>query len=158
MAAALFWGAAPGLCRAEVVDRVIASVDDTAITLSEFEEQYATVAKKLKEVVGDEVLNSMINSLLLLNEAKKMRLEAPTKDEIVRDYIDIRIKAPIVIREEEIEAFYRAHADEFGGKEYIAVRDEIESYLFELETNRQLKKHLEELRRQAEIVIQLTGR
>lgn len=158
VAVVLLPGVSPPPCRAAVVDRVVAAVDDTAITLSEFQEHYAAVAATVRNAERIDVLNSMINSLLLLQEARKMRLEAPTKDELVREYIDIRIKASIIIREEEIEAFYREHKAEFAGKDYIAVRDEIERYLFEAATNRQLKKHLEELRRNAEIAIQLTGR
>ncbi|MEW5744142.1 MAG: hypothetical protein AB1805_01700 [Nitrospirota bacterium] len=134
-------------------------MDDTAITYSELREQYTAMSAAVGRAVSEEeVLNGMINSLLLLKEAKKMRLEAPSKDEQIREYIDIKIKAPIIIREEEIEAFYREHRAEFSGKEYITVRDDIERYLFELETNRQLKQHLEELRKHADIAVQLTGR
>ncbi|MFZ5996059.1 MAG: hypothetical protein ACOYW7_00990 [Nitrospirota bacterium] len=143
------------VCHAEVIDRVVAYVDDTAITLSEFREQYSLTRQTLANVTEEEVVNSMINSLLLLKEARKIRLDAPSKEEMIRDYIDIKIRAPIIIREEEIERFYREHREEFKGKEYVDVRDEIELYLTELETNRRLKQHIEELRMNAEIAVQL---
>ncbi len=139
---------------AGLIDRVVAYVDDTAITLSEFEKNYVRMKKTVSAISEDEVLNSMINSLLLLKEAKKMRIEAPTKDEILKDYVDVKIKSAIIIREEDVERFYNEHREDFKGKDYIYVRDEIERYLFELETNRQLKKHLEELRSHTEIRIQ----
>jgi len=48
-----------------------------------------------------------------------------------------------------------ARIDEFKGADYLSVRDEIEQYLFELETNKQLRKHIEDLRGAAEITINL---
>ncbi len=144
-------------CYAGLIDRVVAYVDETAITLSEFQKNYARTKETVSDISGENVLNSMINSLLLLKEAKKMRLEAPTKDEVIKEYIDVKIKSAIIIREEDVERFYREHTGDFKGKDYISVRDEIERYLFELETNRQLKKHLDELRSHAEIKIQLAS-
>jgi hypothetical protein len=140
---------------AAIIDRVVAYVDDTAITLSEFEETHNDMREKIKDITKDEVINSMINRELLLREARRMRLDAPTKDELVKDYIDIKIRSLIFIREGDIRAFYENNIDKFKGVDYLRVRDEIESYLFELETNRQLQSHLEQLRANAEIKIQL---
>lgn len=140
---------------AEVIDRVVAYVDDTAITLSELQKQYAKVKETVSSITEEEVLNSMVNSQLLLKEAKKMRLDAPTKDEILKDYIDIKIKAAIIIKDEEIDKFYNEHWKDFKDRDHAAVREEIEKYLSELETNKQLKKHLEELRSRAEVKVQL---
>lgn len=143
------------VCRAEVIDRVVAYVDDTAITLAEFQRNYARMREAVGTAGKEEALNSMINSLLLLKEARKMRLEAPSKDELLREYVDIKIRAAVIIKEEDIERFYRDHINDFNGKDYVLVRDEIEKYLFELETNRLLKRHLEDLRSRAEIKMQL---
>lgn len=145
-------------CFAKLIDRVVAYVDDTAITYSEFQRRYLKVKETVPAVTEEEVINSMINGLLLLKEAKKMRLEAPSDDELLKSYIDIKIKSSIVIKEDKISAFYREHADEFRGKDYFSVRDDIERYLIELETNVQLKTHLEELRANTEIKIQLTDK
>lgn len=140
---------------AEVIDKVVAYVDDSAITLSEFQESYLKIKETVEGITGEDVLNSMINNLLLVKEAKKMRLEAPTDEDLLQDYIDIKIKSRIFIKEEEIQKFYNEHFDEFKGRDYLTVRDEIERYLFELETNKQLKMHLDELRANTEIRIQL---
>lgn len=145
------------VCHAGLIDRVVAYVDDTAITLSEFETNYVRMKEAARDVSEENVLDTMINGILLLKEAKKMRLEAPTKDEVLKEYIDVKIKASIIIREDDVERFYREHTEDFHGRDYIYVRDEIERYLFELETNRQLKQHLDELRSRAEIKIQLAG-
>ncbi len=140
---------------AEVIDRVVAYVDDTAITLSEFRESRVKMKESVDSITDEEVINSMINRILLLKEAKKMRLEAANADDTIAYYIDIKIKSSIIIREDVILKFYNENISEFGSMDYLSVREEIEAYLVELETNKQIKKHLEELRKNADIVMQL---
>lgn len=141
-------------CYAEVINRVVAYVDNTVITLSEFQKNYRKIQKTMPNITKEEVIKSMVNRLLLIKEAKKMRLEAPDYEKLLKDYIDIRIKSLIIIRENEILAFYNEHIDEFRGKDYLSVRDEIEGYLFELEVNRRLQEHIKELMTKAEVKIQ----
>lgn len=145
-------------CSAELIDRVVAYVDDHAITYSEFRNRYEKLKKAVPDITEDEAINSMINTLLLLEEARKMRLEAASEDDLIKEYIDIRIKSRIVIKEEQTTEYYNHHKKEFEGRDYMSVRDEIEKYLQELETNKQLKGHLEELRKQSNIVVQLKDR
>src|SRR5208337_207826 len=145
----------PTVVYSEILERVVAYVNNNAITLSEFRENAQRTRKTLGNVSDSDIINSMINNLLLLGEAEKMRLEAPDKDELVRDYIDIKIKSSIIIREEDMERFYNDNKGQFKGQDYLAVRDEIEKYLFELETNKQLKKNIEELRAKSDIKIQV---
>ena len=147
--------AAPQLCSAELIDRVVAYVDDHAITYSEFKDKFGQLKKVLPDMTEEEAVNSMINNLLLLEQAHKMRLEASTDDDLVKEYIEIRIKSRVFIKEEQVAAYYAGHRTEFGGKDYLSVRDEIEKYLSELEINKQLKEHLQDLRQQSNIVIQL---
>jgi hypothetical protein len=111
--------------------------------------------KVLPNLTEEEALNSMINNLLLLEQAHKMRLEAPSEDDLVKEYIDVRIKSRVYIKEDQLNAYYSEHKKEFGGKDYLSVRDGIERYLSELEINRQLKELLKELRNESNIVIQL---
>ena len=89
-------------CFSEVIDRVVAYVDDTAITLSEFRENYIKMKKTVTDITEEDVINSMINRLLLIKEAKRMKLEAPTDDELLKDYIDIKIGSLILIKEDAI--------------------------------------------------------
>ena len=143
-------------CYAEILERVVAYVNDTAITFSEFRENAQRTRKTLGNVSDEEIINSMINRRLLLQEAEKMRLEAPGKEELVRQYIDIKIKSSIIISDDDIGRFYMENSGQFKDQDYFAVRDEIEKYLFEAEVNKQLKKHIDELRTKADIKIQLT--
>jgi hypothetical protein len=140
---------------AEILERAVAYVNNNAITLSEFQENAQRTRKTLGNVSDSDIINSMINRILLLQEAKKMRLEAPDDDKLVQEYLDIKIKSAIIIREEDMERFYNENRAQFKGKDYLTVRDEIEKYLFELETNKQLKKNIEELRAKSDIKIQL---
>ncbi len=88
------------LAKAGIKDRVVAFVDNTAITLSELEMKYAATVKVIPDITRNEVLDTMVNRVLLLSEAKKIRLEAPSEDDLLREYIDLRIKTLISIKEE----------------------------------------------------------
>jgi hypothetical protein len=140
----------------EIIDRVVAYVDDSAITMSEYMERYEKMKNTVRGITEKEVIDSMINRIIILKEAKKMKLEANSADDTVAEYIDMKIKALIIIKEEDIGKFYSANASNFTARQYSDVRDEIEAYLFELETNKRLKKHIEELRESSEIKITLT--
>lgn len=134
---------------AGVKDRVVAYVDNIAITLSDLNERYTETEKANPKATREEVLNTMINRILMLREAKKMRLEALSEDQMLKEYIDLKIRAFIRIKEEEVKEFYVRHAPDFQGKEFEAVRDEIENYLIENELNQRLKAHISDLRERA---------
>jgi hypothetical protein len=140
---------------AAIFDRVVAFVGDQAITLSEFSEQYSKTLKVSPDVTETDVINTMINRLLLLKEARKYRIEAPTHDEIIREYIDFKVRAFIRVSESDVESFYKENVDQFHGKRYEEVRGEIEKYLTEKELNERLRETLKELRKKAYIKIQL---
>jgi hypothetical protein len=141
--------------RAEIFDRVVACVNDQAITLSEFREQFDIAKKLTPGITEDEVLGAMINRLLLLREAKKYSIEAPSKEEMLSEYIDLKVRAFIRVSEKDIEGFYGANKDKFGGKDFDDVREEIEKYLTEKELNERLKETLRELRKNAYVKVQL---
>ena len=147
--------ASGGSLHAEITDRVVAFVDNNAITLSELDAKYEETLKVTQTITKEEVLTTMVNRLLLLNEAKKMRLEAPSEDALLKEYIDLKIRSFIRIKEEEIADFYKKHDDEFQGKTLDDVRDEIEKYLTEKEVNERLKSHINELREKSCVQMQL---
>jgi ribosomal protein S13 len=140
---------------AAIIDRVVAYVDNTAITLSELELKYEMTCKITPGISKEEVLNTMINRLLLLKEARKMRLEAFSEDELLKEYIDLKIKTFIQINENEIEDFFQKNIRNFQNREFEDVSEEIEKYLIEAELNRRLKSHINELREKACIKTQL---
>lgn len=134
-------------------DRVAAFVDDEAITNSELQEQYLETLKITPDITKDEVLNTMINRILILREARKYRIERPSPDEVIKEYIDLKERAFIRVPETEIEKYYKENSGMFSGKEYDDVRDDIEQYLIEKELNVRLKETLRELRKTAYIKI-----
>jgi hypothetical protein len=138
-----------------IQDRVVAFVDNQAITLSEFRVQYENTVKISPSVTEEDVLNTIINRMVLLKEAKKYRIEAPTKEEVIKEYINLKIRAFLRVSDAEIEGFYRKNQAEFKGREYDEVRAEIENYLTEKLLNEKLMATLKELRKNAYIKIQL---
>lgn len=143
------------LTQAAIYDRVVAFVDNQAITLSEFEEQYAGTLKLSPQSTREEVLNTMINRILLLKEARKYRIEAPTKEEVLNEYINLKVRAFIRVSDTATEVFYQQNTAQFAGREYEAVRGEIENYLTEKMLNDRLKEMLADLRKSSYIRIQL---
>ncbi len=140
---------------AALSDRVIAFVDDHAITLSELEESYKSASALSGTITHAEVLNTMINRVILLKEARKYRIEAPTLDEVLKEYIDLKIRAYIRVNDADIEKFYSENALNFPGKSYEDVRDEIDMFLTEKLLNDRLKEGLNELKKKAYIRIYL---
>ncbi|MBA4371635.1 MAG: hypothetical protein C0402_02100 [Thermodesulfovibrio sp.] len=143
------------LAPAAIHDRVVAFVDNQAVTLSEFEEQYAVTQQLSPKITREEVLNTMINRILLLKEARKYRIEAPTGDEIVNEYINLKVRAYIRVTDAAIETFYQQNAAQFSGRAYETVRGEIENYLTEKMLNDRLKEILRDLRKSSYIKLQL---
>lgn len=139
----------------EIKDRVAAYVDNEAITVSELEIAFADTLHVVPSITRIEVLHTMINRIILLREAKHIRLDAPNDDELLNEYIDLKIRAFIRIKEKELSAFYEQNSADFQGKDFDEVREEIEGYLIEKELNENLKEHIDNLRREACIEIQL---
>jgi hypothetical protein len=143
----------PMLYAETIRDRVVAYIDNTAITLSDLEEKYAETVKVLPDTSKEEVLNTMINRMLLIKEADRIKMEAPSEEELLKEYIDLKLRTFIRIRDEDLLDYYNKHSDAFEGKAFDSVRDEIERYLVESELNTRLKLHIAELREKACISI-----
>lgn len=140
-------------CHARVIEGVAAFVDDAAITLGELNENYDRVRKNKPATVKEDVLNTMITRVLLMNEVKKLKIEAKTEEEMLNEYIDLKIRSAIRISEADMEDFYNKNLPEFKDAGFDAVRGRIENYLTELEINKRLKKHIEELKATAYVKI-----
>ena len=157
-------------CYSEVVDRVVAIVDDEAVMLSELNSAYqrafspqgesAEAENSKTDITQEEVLNGLINRVLLLKQAKKFSHSIQTRNDydentLIKEYIEKQLKTFIRIPFEEIEQFYEKNKEKFGSKDFYDVRDEIEELLIEKELNRRLIRHIEELRKNAYIQVQL---
>lgn len=136
-----------------IIDRIIAYVDDYAITLSEFNQEFQKMKKNNVKITEQDAIDSIINRLLLIKEAKKTRLDANSEDELLNLYLDIKIRSRIFIKEETVLDFYKKNIDSFKGHDYQDIKEQIEIYLHEKEFNDNLKQHIEELRQKAEIKV-----
>lgn len=140
---------------AEVMDRVVAFIDNDAITLSELEDEFAKVENITPSISRAELLKNIIARRLLLREAKRLRIQAPDDAALLEKYMDLKVKAFIKIPEADMKAFYGNNRSEFGKLRFPDVKDRIEAYLREKEINRRLKKHIEKLKAASHINIQL---
>ncbi len=148
---------------AEILERIVAIVNDDVILLSEYKKELESAKKSGRRRSVEEVLEEMINSNLLLHEAKKywagvsvVRNDTAIDDKaVINEYINRRIKAFIHIAYEDIEAYYMNNRDLFGNREFYNARDEIEEYLVNEELKVRLRQYLKELRKSAYIRVQL---
>ncbi len=141
---------------AEIIERVVAFIDDDAITLSEFNKAYEIAVQRDKNISKKDVLNTMINRRLLLKEAERLHIspenyKGDKEDAIIREYIDTRIKAFIRIPMGRIEAFYNANKERFKGRPFYEVKNDIERLLLEEEVNKRLVAEINKLREKSYI-------
>ena len=147
---------------AEIIERVVAFIDDDAIMLSEFNKAYEIAVQRDKNISKKDVLNTMINRRLLLKEAERLHISPENytgdkEDAIIREYIDTRIKAFIRIPMGRIEAFYNANKERFKGRPFYEVKNDIERLLLEEEVNKRLLAEINKLREKSYIWENLDG-
>ncbi len=140
---------------AEVIDRVVAFVGNEAITLSELKDMHEEMRTLSPDITPREVLTTMINRALLTREARNLGLEAPNEDTLIEEYIDLKFRTVIKIRESEIREAYEENREEFRDRPYDEVKESIEAYLMEKEINYRIRRHLEDLKENAFIKILL---
>ena len=157
LASALLCLPACELAWARSVDRVVAYVDDMAITQRTLEARYSAALKEKgtdkDKFTRFEALSEIIDKALLLREARKIKLTATSEDELVQKYIEFKVKALIIIREEEIKEYYDKNQVLFKKSKYSEARDRIKRYLENEEKMRRLKHHMASLRQKATIRI-----
>lgn len=177
-AALLLWVWALGMAAeaGEVVDRIVAVVNDDVITLTEFNEVYRPYAKQIadREYLSDEerealfklrenVINQLIDQKLtdqeiaqlsisvseqeldgaverikeksfMTDEDLRKRLEADgvtmeryrleMKNQLLRaKLVDLQVKSNIIVTEEDIQAYYDSHPEEFAGTRRLRLRN-----------------------------------
>ncbi len=130
-----------------LIDRVVAFIDDTAITLVDYQKYYQVAKKFHPGLSPEEAINTLINRMLLIREARRLRLKGETEDEIINHYIDIRIRAFVRVSEAEVRGFYEKNRERFGSAKLQELYAQIDTLLREKKVNSMLKRHLKELKR-----------
>lgn len=171
-----------------VLDRFVAGVNDELITLSEYHQaldQYRLAGKEegaIPPEAGKQVLQTLIDQRLLLQEARRFQVDPVSDEELKRavPHFEQQMEAPdrasrdefleqtrrqllikrfiqrrIFVRVgfEEVKEYYRRHAKEFAEKDILEVREAIEEVLREEQRNLKLRDLLKEIRKRARIVI-----
>ncbi len=137
-----------------IIERVLAVIDDEVITMEDYNKTLSDMKKRFPEIKPDEVMDMMINRVLLLKEARRIGImKRSSDDEIINEYIDIKIRSSVFITEEEMMEFYNKNKDRFRNRSFNDVAESIEHYLREQKTNKLLEEHIKELRRNAYIRI-----
>lgn len=151
--------------RAEVLDRVVAVVDEDVVLLSDLREAAERARNNGREVDDHELLDEMINSLLLIMQARKIGLgnsaayrKGHDENVLVDEYLRKRVRVLIRIPFGDIESYYVNNQERFKGKEFNEVKGEIESLLTDREFVIKLREHIAELRKRARIRVQLEER
>lgn len=142
-----------GVSFAETIDRVVAYVDDEAITLRELNAAYEAALQLNPGTTREKVLDSMIDRFLLLREARLLRLEAPDEEELLNEYVELKVKAFIKISEQDLKAYYQRNRKDFGELDFDAARDGIEALLQKREVSKMLEGHIQTLRSRYDIKI-----
>ncbi len=147
---------------AELVERIVAVVNDEAILLSEFKTALRLVKESGKEVNEKEIIDGMINEILLLEQARKFSFgrdavdaELSNPEKVIKNYIDKRIKALIHIPFRDIKAYYFNNLEKYGERDLYDVKGEIEEYLLNRLLEIKIQEHIDKLREDARIRIQL---
>jgi peptidyl-prolyl cis-trans isomerase C len=138
LAASLLILLAVALPAAAAGDPVVAEIDNQKITLSEFKQELQKLPPNLRQMAADkkiqkEFLDQLATTRLLYDEGVdqgllkdpkvKQQIEDITRkivlSALLQKEIDSRIKPPT---EQEIEAYYKTHADEFRQAKQVHAR------------------------------------
>jgi len=144
-------------CMGETIDRVVAFVDDIAITHRELERQYAKDISRFPSRNRNETLEAMINTALMLKDARRLHLWADNDTDLLQKYLDLKIRAIVYVSDRDVAEYYKENRGAFGGRVLEEAKPEIRHFLEELHFNRALKEHIAGLRVSAIIVV-LDGR
>jgi peptidyl-prolyl cis-trans isomerase SurA len=180
---------------AELVDRIVASVNNDVITLSELRQTVAINALAGRQENGRrmaaETLEGLVNRKLLLQEAYRLRFADVTDQDIaaerrkfqsrfgsdeeyrvflqsaeiseeqldrmlgerllVKRFVQRKIELYVRVNREDVEAYFRDHAAEFGGRRFSEVQQQITDLLAGQQIGQQLDAYTAELRGRADI-------
>ena len=133
------------------IDRVVAYIEDSAITMRELTVEHERMAKLYPDRTMEQTLESLINTRLILINAKILRLTAETDEAMIEKYLNLKVRSLVSVTEAEIRAFYDLNSKGQGkasksNKAYNKARPEIEKYLFEIKFNEIVKAHMKTLR------------
>jgi hypothetical protein len=139
----------------ETIDRVVAYIDHIAITRRELDAQHAKELSLHPSRTRRQTLEAMINTTLMLRDARRLRLGANDDAELLEKYLDLKVRALVLVTDKDIGIYYNENRERMGNRSLRAVKPEIRAYLEELKYNRTLKEHIARLR--VSVLIEILG-
>ncbi len=150
--------------------QILARVNDDKITVDQFNKELAKVEPALiREMLREEpnnLLERMIVRALLLQEAKKQGVSAPTKtykdaaanplppdESTIAELIGKKFPSPPEVTPAEVEGFYKMYKNRMEGRPLKEVAPAIEQYIREAKSREALGQFLEEIRKNAKVDI-----
>jgi thioredoxin 1 len=150
--------------------QVLAKVNDEKITVEQFNQELAKVDPPLiRDMFREEpnnLLERIVVRMILLQEAKKQGISAPTRtykdteknplppeESIIVEFIGKKFSSPPEVKPEEVQAFYKLYKDRMGGKPLKEVAPVIEQYIREAKQQEALGNFLEDLRKNAKVEV-----
>ena len=148
---------------AELLERIVAIVNNEVILLSEFQEHLHAAEQSGSGDAPGQVLDELVKRMLILQEGRRFRIIDPGRYDLseeemkaaIEEYIDRRIKAFIHIPFRDIEQYYRMNRDQFPERDLYEARDGIEEILVSRELEARISSHMKDLRNRAYVRIQL---
>ncbi len=118
-------------------DEVVARVGNDVITLGELDEAIDALPEWMRSAVEDPAqkrafLEQYVAEELIFQKAKRLELdkdpsvrkqaERATRQLMIQKVLEDEIKAKVKISDDDVDLYYRAHADRYGEKEAFKIR------------------------------------
>jgi thioredoxin 1 len=150
--------------------QVLARVNDEKIVVEQFNKELAKVEtpliRDMLQEEPDKFLEGMIMKTLVLQEAKKQGISAPTKtykdttkgsmspeESMIAGFMEKTFSSPPEVTREEVEGFYKLYKERMQGKPLKEVAPGIEQIIREMKQREAFGQFLGELRKNAKVEI-----
>jgi thioredoxin 1 len=150
--------------------QVLARVNDEKVTVEQFNKELAKVEtpliRDMLQEEPDKFLEGMIMKTLVLQEAKKQGISAPTKtykdttkgsmspeESMIAEFMEKTFSSPPEVTREEVEGFYKLYKERMQGKPLKEVAPGIEQIIREMKQREAFGEFLGELRKKAKVEI-----
>jgi len=145
----------------KVENEVLASVSNSQITESYFNEKYNSLPEQHKDIFKNDkegYLDQLVITELLFQKAKEKGYAPNDSDQ--QEQMDAAIQkllaevsSNIEIPETELEQFYQENQSQIQGAPFEQVKNDIRNYLIQQKQGEAIEQYIEELKSGAEIVL-----
>lgn len=135
------------------IDKVVAYINNTAITKRELDEQHSKNLLIFPEISRRQTLEAMINTKLMLIDARKMRLSAADDTKLLQKYLDLKVRSLVLVTDNDVTEYFRENREKFGNSSLQDVKETIRVYLEEALYNKLIKDHINSLMQRSVIKI-----